>query len=290
MRKNFYAVILLFAFAFMVSCASNQTESNPGSSDISQNTISTSTPTPTPEPYPQEVLIVNGDVSFRKIIDDYYYVGTERLKSVELKYNYQPKDVNIAVEEWSSSDESVATVSNNGTLIPVNNGSCIISLHVSDGLTDGVTTSINISVEDGITKLTEESFPSYDSIFDYAENTLKFDADSYNYDSDENYNDTDDGFYYMKGDVSVLCSNKDSKFFYELDLKEWVVNMGTEGSYVGQMEGLTMLVNNFTIDYFCDEYHCRIFYDINDPSLAMQIVDALGLPNPTNYFDLEALK
>lgn len=156
------AVILSFSFS-MISCSSNSNQLGTPAQTTSATTTVAPSPTPVPA-CPEQVLIVQGDIVFGQISEDYYLVNCEHVDTVDLEYNIQPRDVNIAVEEWSSSDESIATVSSSGKVTPVGYGECEIVLHVSDGLSDGATTSINVTVQDGIVHLDDIGLPSYEEL------------------------------------------------------------------------------------------------------------------------------
>ena len=291
MRKCTLIFLLTVLIVFAVSCSNEKTEPVSNISEVQTET--TVSPTPTPDPYPKEVLISNGDITIDRVIDGFFFFDGVRQNNIELKYNYQPRDVNIAEEVWTSSDDSVAKVSDKGIVTPVGLGTCTIDLHVSDGLSDGAYTSITVVVEDGIKQIPGE-YPSYDTIFSYAENNLKGNADRYSYDTDENYNDTDDGFYYNKGDLSLMCSNKDSQFFFEYKFDE--ENMSQFDSswdphYFGEMDGMRIVVSSYRIDFYCDEYHfIAMGYDNSDLSSCFPLLMDIGFPNIADYFDWETIK
>lgn len=135
--------------------------------------------TPTPVPgNPEQAIITSGDIVFKKITDEIYTVDNSIKYYEYLKYNYQPNDVNIAVEEWSSSDENVATVSDDGKLAPVGFGECDITLHITDGLTDGAYASIHVTVEDAINRLDDKDIPDYDTLLSNSISAYK-DVDDY---------------------------------------------------------------------------------------------------------------
>lgn len=236
--------------------------------------------TPTPVPgNPEQAIITSGDLVFKKYTDNYYLVGEETTASVWLKYNYLPNDVNIAVEEWSSSDESVATVSDSGQVKPVGFGECEITLHVSDGLTDGTTTSIKVVVEEGIIELDDQEIPDYDSLLTACKNA---------YGTFDVYDDSFSNAYESDEDTPhISVDDNTSSFYRDYSTLDKILN-GTMGECVVCRCGDNIVYfDGYQYAFLCDDYLLFNFgYDnFSDPMISYdelkEFHDNTGLPIPS---------
>lgn len=163
MNKRIPIIIILLVLAvFAVACSSSK-----NSDSHEETTEVTFTPTPTIPPCPEEVTITNEDISFVLVGEDVFFNDNDSYTEdqyVDLKYVYFPSDTVVTVVEWSSSDDSVAVVDENGRVSPVGEGECEISLHVTDGVSDGAWTTVNVSVEDKLIVLEDQDVPNYDEL------------------------------------------------------------------------------------------------------------------------------
>ena len=288
MKKYAFLFILVVSFIFVVSCSTNQMKDVSSTSDILMETTTSATPTPTPAPNPSEVIIANGDLNYGLIWGDYFVLNNKHQDVVELTYNYLPKDVNIAVEEWTSSNEDVATVNDRGVITPVGLGSCEITLHISDGLTSGTTTSITVTVEDGMGKF-EGMAPSFEDVYGYVESNIQPYADSFWPD----YQDSNNGFTCLCNDEVIWCYNSKSEIYSDADVEKWLNgwnNGANDPFYICQFDNMTIVLHADRLDALNDEYHLAVDYKDNDDSVIRRMLDDLGFPDFFAYYDLEALK
>ncbi len=234
--------------------------------------------TPTPVPgNPEQAIITSGDLVFKKITDDYYQVNDEVKAFVWLKYNYQPNDVNIAVEEWSSSDETVATVSDDGKLTPVGLGECEITLHISDGLTNGTTTSISVTVEDGIIELEDQDLPSFSEL-------KRICKDSYG-DIFSEYDDSIDNALSWDEDTPFINLGNNTTDFYKdySTVEKLIFNSGK--FVICHCGDSVVFITGSSYAVLCDEY-LFYYFGCDTPGIPIDyddlidIHDKTGLPIP----------
>lgn len=214
----------------------------------------------------------------------YYLVDCEHMDTLDLTYNYQPRDVNIAVEEWSSSDESVATVDSNGKVTPVGYGECEISLHVTDGLTDGAYTSINVTVQDGIIQMEDYDIPSYDQL----RTNL---CDDYGLGRVDDY----DTFYSNYSQFTannyegpyIYCNYFTDDMYLQFGSLESLVNDEDFAYIVLQNEQCYFVIISNGLYVLCDEYIFGIAYV--EPEEALDIAECIGFTVPRDQIDLSKM-
>ncbi|GEM_PF-6735237 len=228
--------------------------------------------TPTPEPcYPEQAVITNGDIVFKLVADNYYTVDNLRKAYIMLTYNYTPSDVQIAVEEWSSSDESVATVTDKGKLEPVGFGECEITLHISDGLTEGTTTSINVKVEDGINIIDDRELPTYSTLCTDIKSDYGDDVDVY---------DTD--LFYFGDDDFLAIYTSDSEYFNEERIDIALGNLYEEDYIVCKTSDCDIIICDGLYSLYSDQY-C-LTYGYTGTNLGFdhmrEVIESYGLPFP----------
>ena len=275
----------------VISCSSNDSSSVAPSQATSVTTTVAPTPTPVPA-CPDQAVIVGGDVVFGLMFDDFYQVNYANGDSIELEYNYQPRDVNIAVEEWSSSDESVATVSNSGVVTPVGMGECEITLHVTDGLSDGAYASINVTVQDGENLIEIQELPSYDELRANLESLYGADNISV---YENNFSNLTEFTYTNPELPYVFCYNSSDDFYWDYPYETLV-----QGEYSGQGECIRYIVcrnddyvliidERGGIQLRTDEYLLSIYAHSNGYEEAIDIAESLGIHIPTDSLDLTVL-
>ena len=274
-------VILSFSLS-MISCSSNSSQS--GTSAQTTSATTTAAPTPTPIPAcPEEAIIIGGDVVFGLMFDDFYQVNCENGDSIELEYNYQPRDVNIAIEEWSSSDESVATVSNSGVVTPVGMGECEITLHITDGLSDGAYATVNVSVESGIVQIDNQTLPTYDELKSNIEAVY---GNDFLLVYDDYY-----GFYRYE-DYDVLpfigCEYYTSDFYNDYPPEELYRGMNCRYQAF-QNDSYLILIDGDGITVRCDEYLLFIYAYYGDIEDSMDIAESFGISIPRELIDVDML-
>lgn len=293
MRNKWICLFVFCTIIILVGC-SGKTDVKSDSSGKEATTITETSlsPTPTPIPMPEQVIIANGDVTIGMLFDDYFVIDNLHQSLLALKYNYQPSDVNIANEEWSSSDESVATVDEKGILTPVGLGECEITLHVSDGLTNGASDTISVVVKDGYTQFDEETYPSYDELFEYAENNLKTDSGgkySYSiYKDTDNYKESKDGFDFTTDSICFF-GGRGNDFYYQPYDKSVLADYDyrTNTFYIGKKNDLVMIMFKDRIDIFTNEYFFRVVdYNCDGFDAEAQFLVEMGFPNLAAYFNM----
>ncbi|MCR4688695.1 MAG: hypothetical protein K5745_03985 [Saccharofermentans sp.] len=268
------ALILSMLFA-AASCANKDT---PGVNNLIPASSEASLPTPTPEPgLPDKVIIADGDLTFLKI-NDIFLLENQPKYYMTLQYNYQPGDVAIAVEEWSSSDESVATISDKGKLEPVGVGECEISLHVTDGLTDGAYTSITVTVEDGVTTLENTSWPDYDTLLSIAKD----------YFSESDLDIYDASFYAIEDGLPFIACSNSADEDYDGDIQDAISDWGEEEFIYIENGDTAMILRNTSILVICDEYELYLYVNDTDYTI-IELAEEFGFTLPEDQIDLSKI-
>ena len=283
-NSSLRCISLALSIAVLSGGVASCSSSEPAAQTTPVTEVTTLSPTPTPTPNcPDQVVIIQGDIVFGQILEDYYLVDCAHTDYVDLEYNIQPRDVNVAVEEWSSSDESVATVDNNGKVTPVGVGECEISLHVTDGLTDGAYTSIVVTVEDGIIRFDDCEIPGYEE--------LKAEiCDVYGAETIDDYGTHYSNYwsYLDSTDLPFLyCDRYDDDMYEDYGSLEKNL-LGTNTEYIiCQNTQCVLMIYPGGIVIICDEYMFGV--DCSDTEESMDVAESLGYTIPRDQIDLSEL-
>lgn len=282
-RRSLKPIALLLSLVLLLGACSSDKEETSVTPTTTTSEATTVEPTPTPTPNcPDQVIIANGDIEFGQIIDGYYLVDCDHADTVDLAYNIQPRDVNVAVEEWSSSDETVATVSGSGTVTPIGYGECEITLHVSDGLSDGATTSIHVTVQDGIIEIEDLVIPSYEELKTNIENTYGS--------SNMLYTSYSYGMYTNFESLPFIgCEHCSGTFYTDYPFEELIYGMNCRYK-VFKSDEYILIIDGNGITIRCDEYLLFIYayYGNIDDSLA--VAESVGIHIPVDSLNLDDLK
>ena len=290
MKKSISLLLILCMASALGSCSSNDSAAKAETTPPIVTTTAEPTPTPSPTPTPipacpDQAIIIGGDVVFGLLFDDFYQVNYTNGDSIALEYNYQPRDVIIAVEEWSSSDESVATVSSSGVVTPVGMGECEITLHISDGLSDGTYTSINVIVQDGMINIENYDLPSYDEILINMENVYGADSLSISATTFSNYPAWEGTDY--EG-AFVYCSNPSDSLYQDISIEESI--QATTAKYVVCRNDIfVLMIFENGIELRSDEYEFGILIMDGGFEEAIEIAESMGIHIPTESLDLTVL-
>ncbi len=277
---KFTAVVAVIGL-LLASSSCSQNEHYEASSTTSTTVAEKDGVTPTPIPAcPEQVVISSGDITFGQIIDNYYLVDCEHMDAIDLVYNIQPRDVNIAIEEWASSDENVATVNSDGRLTPVGFGECEITLHVSDGLTDGAYTSINVVVEDGIIEMEDFELPDY---YTLQENCLAVYGSDVIYVTSDAFSHVND----LEDYPFIGCQYYTSDFYADYPFEELVNGMNAP-YIICRNDECSMFFYEDGLMVLCDEYILIIGTQF-DGSTIQDVASNIGLPLPEDEEILSVL-
>ncbi len=288
MKKSISLLLVLCMASTLGSCSSRDSAAKDETSPtiVTTSAEPTLTPTPTPIPAcPEQAIIIGGDIVFGLMFDDFYQVNYATGDSIALEYNYQPRDVNIAVEEWSSSDESVATVNSSGVVTPVGMGECEISLHISDGLSDGTYASINVIVQNGIINVENYELPSYDELLNNLENVYGSDSVSNYGTSFSNYPAFESSNY--EGPF-VFCNSPSDSMYQDYPIEETIRE--TETRYiVCRNDNFVLMIYEHGIQLRSDEYDFGVFFMNGSFDESIEIAESVGIYIPTESLDLTVL-
>lgn len=284
-KSTLISTVLIVSFSLSaVSCSTNDSQSVASTQATSSTTTATPTPTPVPA-CPDQAIIIGGDIVFGLLFEGFYQVNYENGNSIALEYNYQPRDVNIAVEEWSSSDESVATVSNSGVVTPVGMGECEITLHITDGLSDGAYATINVTVQDGVIPIDNQDLPSYDELRANLESLYGADnVEVYEtFFSNLSYRiDTDPDAPF------IYCNNSMDDLYRDFPYEALV--RGENRKYiVCQNDDYVLIIEEAGITLRSDEYLLGIVVYNGGYEEAIEIAESLGIDISTYSLDLTVL-
>lgn len=278
------SVLIVSLLLSVVSCSNNESQSVTSVQATSATTAAAPTPTPVPA-CPEQAIIIGGDVVFGLLFEGFYQVNYENGNSIALEYNYQPRDVNIAVEEWSSSDESVATVSDSGVVTPVGMGECEITLHVTDGLSDGAYASINVTVQDGVIPIDNQELPSYDEIRANLESL--YGADNV-FVYENNFSNLSEFTYTVPEIPFVYCCNP-LDYSYRYSPYETLVQDEYSKYIVCRNDDYILIIEAGGITLRSDEYLLGIAALNGSYEEAIDIAESLGIHIPTDSLDLTVL-
>ena len=119
--------------------------------------VPTPTPTPTPsKPQIEKLVISNSKISV--------YVG----KTVKITYRIEPTNGEIKSIKWTSSNNSIATVTNDGTVKGIKEGTATITLNINENLKG----NISVTVKKESVAPSEPALVSNGKIWGYTDNKM----------------------------------------------------------------------------------------------------------------------
>ena len=119
------------------------------------------TPTPVPTPTPSKPQIEKLIISNSKIS---VYVG----KTLKISYRIEPTNGEIRSIKWTSSNNSIATVTNNGTVKGIKEGTATITLNINNNLKG----NISVTVKKESVAPSETALVSNGKIWGYTDNKM----------------------------------------------------------------------------------------------------------------------